>query len=284
MELCIVVLGCFAQVMTWLPYASMFLPHVQPKHCCGQRGNHILHFNIAVKFSFGLRFLGLRRLISVRDADILGFSTSFSWDKVTLSSLDWRTQQQNLYAFRCHIFICSLHLLVDDQRKGVLVKYLFTNAYCLEILVKILKGSQGGQRATYLANPCTKSLGAQAKNHYRPTSSTSVHSQAPESTSVLSSCRQSPLYHVNSCLAAVLPTHPVPHLALLHLLEHMGCIHLVTMDGHCKIEQSLIVHTANIDLRVFVVEAAKPSIAIDCLCRIFPQWPGKIGKCYSQKF
>ena len=185
MELCIVVLGCFAQVMTWLPYASMFLPHVQPKHCCGQRGNHILHFNIAVKFSFGLRFLGLRRLISVRDADILGFSTSFSWDKVTLSSLDWRTQQQNLYAFRCHIFICSLHLLVDDQRKGVLVKYLFTNAYCLEILVKILKGSQGGQRATYLANPCTKSLGAQAKNHYRPTSSTSVHSQAPESTSVL---------------------------------------------------------------------------------------------------
>ena len=78
-------------------------------------------------------------------------------------------------------YICWLMI----REKGVLVKYLFTNAYCLEILVKILKGSQGGQRATYLANPCTKSLGAQAKNHYRPTSSTSVHSQAPESTSVL---------------------------------------------------------------------------------------------------
>ena len=92
MVLCIVVLECLVQVMTWLPKASMFFPHVQRSRCWGQRGSRSLRFRITVNSSFGRRVLGSRRLILVRDADILGFKRSSSWDKVSTSLLDFKTR------------------------------------------------------------------------------------------------------------------------------------------------------------------------------------------------
>ena len=78
MELCIVVLGCLVQDITWSPNASMIFPHMQRKRCCRQRGSLSLRFSITANSSFGLRFLGSSRLMSVRDADILGSSKSSS--------------------------------------------------------------------------------------------------------------------------------------------------------------------------------------------------------------
>ena len=77
MELCIVVLECFVQVMTWSPYASIFLPHEHRKRCCGQRGSRNLRFSITVNSSFGLQFLGSGAHFS-KGADILGSSRSSS--------------------------------------------------------------------------------------------------------------------------------------------------------------------------------------------------------------
>ena len=54
MELCIVVLECLVQVMTWLPNSSMFLSHVQHRLCWDQRSSRSLRFNITVNSSFGL--------------------------------------------------------------------------------------------------------------------------------------------------------------------------------------------------------------------------------------
>ena len=66
------------QIMTWSPNASMFFPHVQRRRCWGQRGSRSLRFSITINSSFVLRFLGSRRLVSVRDAEILGSSRSSS--------------------------------------------------------------------------------------------------------------------------------------------------------------------------------------------------------------
>ena len=118
MVLCIVILACLVQVMTWSPKASMFFPHVQRSRCWGHRGSRSFRFSITVNSSFGRRFLGFRWLILVRDADILGSKRSSSWDKVSTSLLDSRTRQSKTFRrLDATLLICSLHLLADDRSR-----------------------------------------------------------------------------------------------------------------------------------------------------------------------
>ena len=116
MVLCIVVLECLVQVMTWSPKAS--IPHMQRSRCWGQRGSHSFRFSITVNSLFGRQFLGSRRVISMRDADILGSKRSSSWDKVSTSLLDSRRRQSKTFGrLDVALLICSLHLLVDDRSR-----------------------------------------------------------------------------------------------------------------------------------------------------------------------
>ena len=118
MELCIVVLGCLAQDITWSPNASMIFPHVQRSRCCGQRGSLSLRLSITVNSSFGLRFFGSSLLMSVRDADILGSNKSSNWDRVALSLFACKTMLSRILMRSDATFlISSLHRLVDDFSK-----------------------------------------------------------------------------------------------------------------------------------------------------------------------
>ena len=85
MELCMIVLGCLVQVMTWLPYSATIFSHEQRNLFSGQRASLSFRFNVT------------------READILGSGKPSSWNSER--SPGW-------------LLISPLHLLIDDPNKN----------------------------------------------------------------------------------------------------------------------------------------------------------------------
>ena len=106
------------QVMTWSSNAFMIFYMSSAGGVLVTRGGVRVFFsifNVTVSSSFGLQLFGSIRLMSVREAGILGSSKLSNFGSAGMSWLAQRTRETTfLMRLEATVIISSLHLLTDD--------------------------------------------------------------------------------------------------------------------------------------------------------------------------